>query len=141
MNYFLIALYLVFSICFLLSGFSYKNGKKLLPDAKLLLEERQYWEQMEKKSMKGFFVGAAGGTLAAIAIAIGQAIAAEVGCITLMAANVFLLAALCKKTAFTPSEETKALQKKRKILFLALSFAALWMTQLVFQYFNMLLLK
>ena len=141
MNYFLMAIYLAFGIWFLLWGFSFKNGKKLLPDAKLLSEERQYWEQMEKKTMKGLFVGAAGGALAAIAIGIRQAVAAEVGCITLMAANVFILAILCKKTAFMPSPETKGLQKRKKLIFLALSFATLFMTQLTFEYFNSLLIK
>ena len=141
MNYLLIAIYLAFGIWFLIWGFSHKNGKSLLPDAKLPGEERQYWEQMQKKRMKGLFVGAAGAALTAIAIAIRRAIAAEVGCITLMAANVFLLALLCRKTAFRPSLDTATLQKKGKGLFLALSFATLLMTQLVFQYFNSLLIK
>lgn len=137
MSYFLIALYLLFAIGYFLIAFSYKNkSRKIDAGADIPKQDRHYWEQITKKCMKGFFVAAAGGLLTAIAIAIKSALPAEVGCITLLSANVFSLATICRKTPFRPCERSLALQKKCKIILLLLSFAALIMTQFVFQYFN-----
>ncbi len=90
---------------------------------------------MLKKLKKGAFIGAGGGLLTAIAIALKLPLPAEVGCITLLAAAVFTLAMLCRKTDFRPCEETLRYQKKYKFLLLVASFGALYLTQLVFQYF------
>lgn len=137
MSYFLIGIYLLFSIGYFLIAFSYKNGsRKIDAGADIPKQDRNYWEQITKKCMKGFFVAAAGGLLTAIAISIKSALPAEVGCITMLSANVFTLAALCRKVSFHLCEGSLKLQKKHKIIFLILSFIALFMTQFVFQYFN-----
>lgn len=136
MNYLLIALFLIFAIAYLLRCFHYKDAKNFFQNKNL--KERDYWEQIIKKCFKGFLAGLLGAALAAIAIGIRQAVAAEIGCITFLAANVYLLAIFSKKTNIPLSENSAALVKKKKITFLALSFLGLFMTQLVFQYFNLL---
>lgn len=139
MNYVLILLFSAAAIALLLLGFSYRNGARALsPGADAPSADRDYWKAMTKKMTTGHFVGAIGAALAAFAIALNLPIPAEIGCITLLAAMVFLLAFLCRKVTFTPCDATEKLQKKWKIIFLVLSFAALFLTQMVFQYFNQL---
>ncbi len=139
MNYFLIALLSVAAVGLIYLGFSYKSherGFRVSPQSPTT--DRDYWKEMTKKAMIGFFVGGFGAALTTFAIALTLPIPAEIGCITLMAAFVFTLAILCRKLDFHPCEETEKLQKRWKRLLLAASFGSLFLTQLVFQYFNML---
>ncbi len=139
MNYILILLFSAAAVTLLLFGFSYRSGgRSISPGADAPAADRDYWKEMTKKIMIGHFVGAIGAVLAAFAIALTLPIPAEIGCITLMAAMVFSLAILCRKLAFRPCEETEKLQKRWKIILLIASFVALFLTQLVFQYFNSL---
>ncbi len=134
MNWFLIILYLAAAAGCLWIGLSYKEHP-LGVSANNPKEDRLYWEMIAGKFQKGFYVGAAGGLLSAIGIALRNALVAEIGCITLMAAMVFNLAFLCSKLTFRPSTETETLQKKWKMILLGASFLALFLTQAVFQYF------
>ena len=139
MNYVLILLFSAVAVLLIYFGFAYKNqshGFRLSPNAPT--DDRTYWKEMTKKTMIGYFVGGFGAALAAFSVALNFPIPAEIGCITLMAAFVFTLAILCKKLNFHPCEETEKLQKQWKMILLAASFGALFLTQLVFQYFNML---
>lgn len=139
MNYLLILLFSGTAIALLLVGFSYRNGSRTLSvDASSPASDRDYWKDMTKKMTTGFFVGAAGSILAAVAIALTLPVPAEIGCITLMAAMVFPLAILSRKLTFKPCEATERLQKRWKIILLIASFGALILTQFVFQYFNSL---
>lgn len=136
MSYILIVLFVAFSAGLFLMGYSYQNGsRKLAAPATAPADDRSYWENMTKKLKKSYFIGAAGGVLAAAAVALKKPVPAEVGCITLMAALVFGLAILCRKTGFRPCEDTLKLQKRWKTILLCGSFAALLLTQFVFQYF------
>ena len=139
MNYVLILLFSAAAVLLIYFGFAYKNksrGFHLSPDAPSA--DRDYWKEITKKTMIGYFVGGFGAVLAAFAIALNLPIPAEIGCITLIAAFVFTLAILCRKLDFHPCDETEKLQKRWKLILLAASFGALFLTQLVFQYFNML---
>lgn len=139
MNYLLILLFSAAAILLLIFGFSYRNKDRALSiGADAPSADRTYWAEMTRKVMIGFFVGAIGAVLAAISIAILRPIPAEIGCITLMAAMVFPLALFCRKLSFKPCEATEKLQKRWKTILLIASFAALFLTQLVFQYFNTL---
>lgn len=136
MGYILISLYLAFSAALLYLGFAYQSGSmKLSVSATSPADDRQYWESITGKLKKSYFIGAAGGVLAALSLALKKPIPAEVGCITFMAALVFGLAILCRKLGFRPCPETEKLQKRWKLILLAGSFAALLLTQQVFQYF------
>ncbi len=134
MNWLLIALYMAAAAGSLMMALSYKE-KGLQVPATNPKEDRLYWEMMTNKFQKGYYVGSAGGLLTAVGIALKNALASEVGCITLMAAMVFNLAFLSRKLAFRPSADTEALQKKWKLILLFASFLALFLTQAVFQYF------
>lgn len=139
MNYFLITSLSVIAIGLIYFGFSYKSkerGFQVSPQSPAA--DRNYWNEMTKKAMIGYFIGGIGAALTAFAIALNLPIPAEIGCITLMAALVFTLAILCRKLDFHPCEETEKLQKKWKGILLVASFGSLFLTQLVFQYFNML---
>lgn len=139
MNYILILLFSAAAIPLLIFALSYRNGSRALSvGANSPSSDRDYWKEMTKKVMIGFFVGAAGAVLAAIAIALTLPVPAEIGCITLMSAMVFSLAILCRKTAFKPAEATEKLQQRWKIILLIASCGALFLTQLVFQFFNSL---
>ena len=136
MNYLLITLYLASSAGLFYLGFSYQNGsRKLSAGAAAPSEDRQYWNAMTGKLKKAYFTAAGGGVLAAIAVALKMPLPAEIGCITILAALVFGLALLSRKTGFRPCAETVKLQKKWKLWLLLGAFGALFMTQLVFQYF------
>ena len=139
MNYFLIIILSLLAIGLIYFGFSYKSqerGFKVSPNAPAA--DRDYWKEMTKKAMIGYFVGAFGAALTAFAIALNLPIPAEIGSITLMAAFVFTLAILCRKLDFRPCDETERLQKRWKGILLGASFGSLFLTQLVFQYFNTL---
>lgn len=139
MNYFLIVLLSVMAVGLIYLGFSYKSrerGFRVSPEAPTA--DQEYWKEMTKKTMIGYFIGGFGAALTAFAIALTLPIPAEIGCITLMAAFVFTLAILCRKLDFRPCEETEKLQKRWKLILLIASFGSLFITQLVFQYFNML---
>lgn len=139
MNYFLILLFSAAAVGLLYLGFSYKRkerGFSISPQSPPA--DLNYWKDMTKKAMVGYFVGGFGAALTAFAIALTLPIPAEIGCITLMAAFVFTLAILCRKLDFHPCEETEKLQKRLKSILLLISFGSLFLTQLVFQYFNML---
>lgn len=139
MNYFLIVLLSLAAVGLIYLGFSYKSqerGFRVSPEAPTA--DREYWKEMTKKAMIGYFVGGFGAALTAFAIALTLPIPAEIGCITLMAAFVFTLAILCRKLDFRPCEETEKLQKRWKSILLIASFGSLFITQLVFQYFNMI---
>lgn len=139
MNYVLILLFSAAAIALLLIGFSYRSGKRTLSvEASSPTSDRDYWKDMAKKITTGFFVGAAGSILTAFAIALTLPIPAEIGCITLLAAMVFPLAFICRKSSFEPCDATETLQKRWKIGLLIASFGALILTQFVFQYFNTL---
>ena len=136
MNYVLIILYVAVAAALCTLGISYHNGsRRLSVSATAPAEDRRYWENMTQKLKKSYFVGAAGGLLAAIAVALKMPVPAEIGCITLMAAFVFGLGILCRKLTFRPSAETEKLQKRWKLILLAGSFLSLLLTQQVFQYF------
>jgi hypothetical protein len=137
MSYVLIALYGLAALLLFGSGLSFQKSNRSKASATLPSAERTYWADLNKKVVKSFYIGASGAAITAVSIALLQALLAEIGCITLMAAMVFSLAVHCRKTNFTPSTETERLQKRRKILFLVASFTALFMTQWVFQFFNM----
>lgn len=136
MGYLLIAVYLAAAagLCYL--AIAYRNGsRKLSVSAAAPAEDRRYWDAMTKRLKKAYFAAAAGGLLAAISVALKMPLPAEVGCITFLAALVFGLAMLSHKTDFHPCEETLKLQKKWQLWLLAASFSALFLTQLIFQYF------
>ncbi len=136
MNFVLITLFVIYCLLLCYGGITYHNGsRKLSVSANAPAEDRQYWATMTVKHKKSFFVGAAGGLLAAIAIAIKNALAAEIGCITLLAALVYALGILCRKVAFRPNDETEKLQKRWKLILLANAFIVLLITQQVFRYF------
>ncbi len=135
MNYFLIVLFAAIAILLLLAGLSYRDGKQSLSIQNPAAADRDYWKAMTRKFMKGYFIGAAGALLTALAIALKMPIPAEIGCITLAAAFVFTLAILCRKTNFKPCAETENLQKRWKTIFLLICVGLLFITQLVFQYF------
>lgn len=139
MNYFLIILFSAIAILLIYFGFLYKSkerGIHLSPNAPS--DDQNYWIDITKKMMNSYFVGGFGAALTAFAIALILPIPAEIGCLTLMAAFVFTLAVLCKKLSFHPCEETEKLQKRWKIILLIASLGVLLLTQLVFQYFNMM---
>lgn len=136
MNYFLIILFAAIAILLLLAGLSYRDGKHALTIQNSSSDDRAYWKGMTRKFMKGYFIGSVGALLTAIAIALKIPVPAEIGCITLAAAFVFSLAILCRKTNFKPSTETENLQKRWKTIFLLVCVGLLFITQLVFQYFN-----
>ena len=139
MSYFLILVFSAATIGLIYMGFSYRSNERgFFISPKSSPEDLNYWKDMTKKAMIGYFVGAFGSALTAFAIALTLPIPAEIGCITLMAAFVFTLAILCRKLDFRPCEETEKLQKRLKIILLLVSFGSLFLTQLVFQYFNIL---
>ena len=136
MMYVLIILFLAFAALFFLLGLSYQNGSRRLEiggDAPA--DDRRYWEAITVKVKKSAFAAAAGALLAALALALKKAVPAEIGCITGLAAIVYALGTLSKKTVFRPTSETLALQKKGKIILLIGSALFLILTQLVFRYF------
>lgn len=136
MMYVLIILFLAFAALFFLLGLSYQNGSRRLEiggDAPA--DDRRYWEAITVKVKKSAFAAAAGALLAALALALKKAVPAEIGCITVLAAIVYALGTLSKKTVFRPTPETLALQKKGKIILLIGSALFLILTQLVFRYF------
>ncbi len=104
-------------------------------------DDRAYWKKMSSTFRKGFIVGAVGSGAATVAILIKQAIFAEICCITLLAALVFPLAMLSRKTTFRPCPETEKLQKRWQLILLLGAFFALLLTQLVFGYFNTMIQK
>lgn len=136
MMYVLIILFLAFAALFFLLGLSYQNGsRRLETDGDAPADDRRYWEAITVKVKKSAFAAAAGALLAALALALKKAVPAEIGCITVLAAIVFALGTLSKKTVFRPTPETLALQKKGKIILLIGSALFLILTQLVFRYF------
>lgn len=139
MNYALLLIFSAIAIVLIYFGFSYKGGTRgFFVSANAPTADRDYWKEMTKKVMIGYFVGALGSALTAFAVVLTLPIPAEIGCITLMSAFVFTLAILCRKLSFHPCEETEKLQKRWKMILLIASFGALFLTQLVFQYFNLL---
>lgn len=138
----LIVLYLLFAAALAYIGFAYQSGSmSLTVSATAPADDRQYWKSMTGNLKKSYFVGAIGGLLAAISLAMKKPLPAEIGCLTFMAALVFALAMLCRKVKFHPCEETEKLQKRWKLILLAASFIALLLTQQVFQFFLNLELK
>lgn len=135
-NYLLIALFTLSAVLLFYLGFSYHTGCRVLSVAAgAPADDHQYWKAMTKKLKISFFTGSGGSLLAALSLALRRPLPAEIGCVTLLAAMVFGLALLCRKTAFRPCEETLKLQRRWKTILLVFSFAALLLTQLVFQYF------
>ncbi len=137
MMYVLIILFLAFAALFFLLGLSYQNGRRrrLETGGDAPADDRRYWEAITVKVKKSAFAAAAGALLAALALALKKAVPAEIGCITVLAAIVYALGTLSKKTVFRPTPETLALQKKGKIILLIGSALFLILTQLVFRYF------
>lgn len=137
MNYILIALYAIAAMLLCALGFSYQNGKHTLSvEATSPADDRKYWETMTDKLKKGYFVGAIGSLLAAVALTIRNPLAAEIGGITLLSSLVFGLAFLCRKTSFRPCPATEKLRNRWKGILLAASFLALLMVQQIFQLFT-----
>lgn len=139
MYYFVIILYAVCALALIWLGYSFQTERfGIRISATAPVDDRTYWQSMNKKIAKGFFIGAAGSVIVSVTVAFRMMLAAEIGCITLLAAMVFTLAILCKKTDFRPCEETEKLQKRWKTILLIAAFGALLLTQFVFQYFNSL---
>ena len=136
MSYVLIGIFLLAAIAlFWIGSAMQKERKTFFADTTFPSEDRTYWKELQRKFFKAAYVGAIGALLTALAIAIKMPIPAEVGCITLMAALVFSLAAVCRKTGFTPCTKTEKIQKKLKLWLLVASVASLLLTQGVFDFF------
>ena len=133
MKYAVIGIYLLIALCFFCLAFW---SKPPIQGENLPSEERKYWEELSKKFKNGYFVASAGGLFTALALILYRPLMAEIGCITVLAAMVFPLAMVSKKTVFKPCPITLQLQKRYKTILLVLAFAALLFTQQVFQLFN-----
>lgn len=113
-------------------------GSKFSVGASAPSADRKYWETISAKFKKGYLVGAIGALAAAISIFFKQPVPAEIGCLVLLAALVFTLAILCRKTGFKVCNETLTVQKRWKLILLIACIAALILTEFVFAYFNSL---
>ena len=135
MNFILSAFFTLITAVLLWSSFSLKNDKNTSIDASFPTDDRNYWKQLRKKFLKSGLIGAVGALLTALALCLKMPVPAEVGCITLLAAFVFALAFVSKKTDVPLCDRSVKLQKKYKLILLLLSLMTLLLTQFVFNLF------
>lgn len=135
MKYILIILFLAIAAGLFLYASIYCERLQSLLGGDTPSDDRQYWAQMVSRFKKSAYIAAAGALLAAISLALLRPVPAEIGCITLLAAVVYALAILCRKTTFHPAMQTETLQKRGKLILLIGSILCLTITQMVFQFF------